>query len=180
MQMNLNRFHIILLFNTTRYLIILGVLLTPFKFYPQETLSELLQTFNDRSIPYITVQELAMPKTKAVILDAREAKEFQVSHIKDAIHVGYDLFNLDSLQLKLPDKKSNIVVYCSLGIRSEDIAEQLKKVGYTNVENLYGGIFEWKNNNFPVYNTKEKETDSIHIFSQEWSKWLTKGTKVYD
>ena len=72
------------------------------------------------------------------------------------------------------------MVYCSLGVRSEDIAEQLKKAGYNKVKNLYGGIFEWKNNGFPIYNLENKETDSIHTFSMKWSKWLKKGIKVYD
>ncbi|MFB9105669.1 rhodanese-like domain-containing protein [Algibacter miyuki] len=80
----------------------------------------------------------------------------------------------------MPNKDTQIVVYCSLGIRSESIADSLKQAGYTHVENLYGGIFEWKNNNFPVYNSEEKETDSIHTFNKAWSKWLKKGIKIYE
>ncbi|MCF6296195.1 MAG: rhodanese-like domain-containing protein [Flavobacteriaceae bacterium] len=145
-----------------------------------ETLSELLKMYNERSVPYISVQELAMPKTKAIILDAREKKEYNVSHIKDAIYVGYDFFEIDSVQQKLPNKDSQIVVYCSLGIRSEDIAEKLKKAGYKNVLNLYGGIFEWKNNNFTIYDSEENETENVHTFSLEWSKWFTNGIKIYE
>lgn len=148
--------------------------------FSQETLSELLKQSNNESIPYISVQELAMPKTDAIILDAREQIEYKVSHIKNAINVGYDFFNLDSITNQLPNKSSKIVVYCSLGIRSEDIAEKLKKAGYTNIYNLYGGIFEWKNKNFKVYNTDNQETKQIHAFNVEWSKWLKKGTKVYE
>jgi 3-mercaptopyruvate sulfurtransferase SseA len=73
-----------------------------------------------------------------------------------------------------------IVVYCSLGVRSEDIAEQLKKEGYTNVYNLFGGIFEWKNSNHKVYDNKEEPTENVHAFSKKWSKWLLKGNKIYD
>ena len=64
----------------------------------QETLSQLLKKNNTHSIPYISVQELAMPKTEAILLDAREKKEFDISHIRNAIHVGYDFFNLDTVQ----------------------------------------------------------------------------------
>ena len=78
------------------------------------------------------------------------------------------------------NKNSKIVVYCSLGVRSEDVAEKLKKAGYSNVYNLYGGIFEWKNNDLEVLNLNEKPTDSIHIYSKAWSKWLKKGVKVYE
>lgn len=146
----------------------------------QKSIDKLLKKHNNNNVPYITVQELAMPKNDVFILDSRELKEYQTSHLKNAIHVGYDYFKIDSIQKKIPDKGSKIVVYCSVGIRSETIANKLKKVGYTNVENLFGGIFEWKNNNFSVYNSKEKETDSIHTFSKEWSKWLKKGIKVYE
>ena len=145
-----------------------------------ETLSELLKMYNERSVPYISVQELAMPKTDAIILDTREMKEYNVSHLKDAIYVGYDFFEVDSIQQMLPNKDSQIVVYCSLGIRSEDIAEKLKKAGYTNVYNLYGGIFEWKNNDFTIYDSEEKETENVHTFNKVWSKWLTKGEKIYE
>ena len=92
----------------------------------QESLSELLRKYNNESVPYISVQELAMPKTDAFLLDARELREYEVSHLKDAIHVGYDEFNLTNITKKLNNKDQMIVVYCSLGIRSEDIAEQLK------------------------------------------------------
>ena len=121
-----------------------------------------------------------MPKTEAILLDAREKKEFDISHIRNAIHVGYDFFNLDTVAHRIPDKKSIIVVYCSIGIRSEDIGEKLKKAGYENVRNLYGGIFEWKNRDFPIYNRDQIETDSVHVFSEAWRKWLTKGIRIYD
>lgn len=146
----------------------------------QETLSELLTKYNNQSIPYISVQELAMPKTNAILLDAREQKEYNVSHLENAIHVGYELFNIDTVLNTLKDKDQKIVVYCTLGVRSEDIAEKLKDEGYTNVENLYGGIVEWKNNNFSVFNLEEKETENVHVCNEFWSKWLTKGVKVYE
>lgn len=129
----------------------------------------------------MSVETLAMPKTNAIILDAREEKEYNVSHIKNAIWVGYNKFKLKETLTKLPkDKNATIVVYCSLGIRSETVAYKLIKAGYNNIYNLYGGIFEWKNNNFKVVNSKEKETEKVHVFSKKWSKWLKKGVKVYE
>jgi rhodanese-related sulfurtransferase len=148
--------------------------------FSQKNLNKLLKKYNKESIPYISVEALKAEKIDLILLDSREEKEYQTSHIKNAIYVGYDFFNIDSIQQKLPSKDSKIVVYCSVGIRSEDIAEKLKKSGYNNIYNLYGGIFEWKNTHFKVYNSEEKETDSVHTFSKEWSKWLKKGTKVYD
>ena len=153
--------------------------MTTFSF-SQETMSDLLRKYNTKSVPYISVQELAMPKTEALILDARELKEYETSHLKDALFVGYDFFDIDSISKNIPNRNEQIVVYCSVGIRSEDIAEKLKKAGYTNVYNLYGGIFEWKNKDFNVYNSEEMETENVHAFSEEWSQWLKKGTKVYE
>ena len=71
------------------------------------------------------------------------------------------------------------MVYCSIGIRSEDISEKLKKAGYTNVYNLYGGIFEWKNRNYPVVNPENEVTEKVHAYSKQWGQWLHKGKKVY-
>lgn len=146
----------------------------------QNSLSELLKKHNSESIPYISVQELAMPKTEVILLDARETEEYNVSHLEDAIHIGYDDFDINSVTKQIIDKSAVIVVYCSLGVRSEDIGEQLKKAGYTNIFNLYGGIFEWKNKGYSVYNSEEKLTEDVHAFSKAWSKWLLKGNKIYD
>jgi len=148
--------------------------------FSQETMSDLLKKHNTKSIPYISVQELAMPKTEAIILDAREPKEYETSHIKNAIHIGYNNFNVETVSRIIKNKDEQIVVYCSLGIRSENIAKKLKKAGYNNVYNLYGGIFEWKNKNFNVYNSEGTETENVHVFSKKWNQWLTKGVKVYE
>lgn len=147
--------------------------------FAQESLPELLKKYNTKTIPYISVQELAMPKTQAIILDSREQEEFDTSHLKNAVFVGYDNFSLKDVIKKIPNKDEHIVVYCSIGIRSEHIAFKLKKAGYKNVSNLYGGIFEWKNNQFPVYNSENVETEKVHTYSKEWSNWLTSGIKVY-
>ena len=90
--------------------------------FAQKKLSKLLDKENSGSIPYIYVEELA--ESEAILLDAREQKEYNTSHLKNAIFVGYDFFKLDSLTPLIPNKTSEIVVYCSLGIRSEDIAEK--------------------------------------------------------
>ena len=159
--------------------LLFSLIFTSFSIQAQESLEKLLQIHNTKSVPYISVQELAMPKTEAVLLDAREIDEYNTSHLQDALFVGYDHFNLTETTKNLKDKEQQIVVYCSLGIRSEDIAEKLQAAGYKNVLNLYGGIFEWKNNNFPVYNLEEKETEDVHTFSKTWSKWLLKGNRIF-
>lgn len=167
--MQLNKFFMIFLF----FSVSIG--------YAQDSLDKLLSRYNSHSIPYISVEELRMKQNEgsAVILDAREKEEFEVSHLKNAIFIGYNKFSEEKFSPLFKDKKTPIVVYCSLGIRSENISENLKKMGYENVRNLYGGIFEWKNQGFPVYDSREKETEKIHAYSRSWSKWLKKGKKVY-
>lgn len=163
-----------------KHLLIIIFTCFAFQATAQENLKQLLKQYNDNGVPYITVEELAMPKTKVILLDSRELKEYKVSHIKGATCVGYDNFNIDSIQKLYPNKNEKIVVYCSLGIRSETIGEKLKEAGYTNVYNLYGGIFEWKNKDFAVLDSEERETNQVHTFNKDWSKWLKKGQKVYE
>ncbi len=149
--------------------------------FGQKKLDKLLQKWNKRNVPYMSVETLALPKTDAILLDAREEKEYKVSHLEDAILVGYDHFKIKETLEKLPeDKNVKIVVYCSLGIRSETVAYKLIQEGYTNVYNLYGGIFEWKNADFQVIDTLGNTTEKVHTFNKNWGKWLKKGEKVYE
>lgn len=148
--------------------------------FSQENLKSLLKKYNTESVPYIFTDSLKKISKDIILLDAREKKEFKVSHLEGAKFVGYERFNLKKTIKSLPNKEACIVVYCSLGVRSEDIAEKLKEAGYTNLFNLYGGIFEWKNNENKVVNQKGVETQKVHAFSKEWGVWLLKGVKVYE
>lgn len=112
-----------------------------------------------------------------LILDAREKKEFEVSHLPEAVFVGdgkIDLSLLDSAS-----KSDTIVVYCTIGYRSEKVAEQLIAAGFENTYNLFGGIFAWKNGSQQVVDNTGKTTDKVHCYSKSWSLFLQKGEKVY-
>ena len=123
------------------------------------------------TVPYASIDDLKkMSESNQVfILDTREVEEYQVSHIKGAINVGYDDFNLNAMN-GIP-KDARIYVYCSIGYRSDDIGSRLIQAGYKNVFNVFGGIFSWFNHGYPLYNDK-KQTDKIHGYNEEWSKWL--------
>ncbi len=155
-------------------------LLVSFSLWSQSPLEQLLAKYNDETVPYLSIKEMRAENFEdIVLLDAREPKEYNVSHIKNAHHIGYNKFDIKAFRkLNIP-KNKKIIVYCSLGIRSEDIASKIQAIGYTNVYNLFGGIFEWKNNNLPVVDTQNQLTDNVHTFSKSWGKWLTKGTKIY-
>lgn len=147
--------------------------------FSQNKIDKTLRKLNKESVDYIHVE--ALEKTESLILlDAREKKEYDVSHLENAIWVGYDTFQLDSVLQKVQNKNSEIVVYCSIGVRSENIGEELEEAGYTNVKNLYGGIFEWKNEGLPVYDSIGNTTEKVHAFNKHWGKLLTSGEKVYD
>ena len=145
----------------------------------QQDLEDLLKKYNTGEVSYISVEELRMQQLKdnVVIVDSRELEEYQVSHLEDAVYVGYDDFNISRLDDISREKL--VVVYCSLGIRSEDISAELQKAGFKNVRNLFGGIFEWKNRDFPVVDTLGKRTQKVHAFSENWGKWLRNAEKVY-
>lgn len=147
----------------------------------QDSLQTLLSKFNQETIPYISAEELKMlqDNSNILLIDTREREEFEVSKINSAIYAGYDQFSIRQFSNFVTDKIRPIVVYCSLGIRSEDIGEKLKEAGYTNVKNLYGGIFEWKNKGLPVVDPDGNATEKVHVYSKKWSKWLLKGEKIY-
>lgn len=149
--------------------------------FGQNKLDQLLQKYNTRSVPYVSVEGLRMLQMNdsVVILDAREPQEFAVSHIASAKNVGFNNFSSEEKQLQNLKKNAPIIVYCSVGIRSEQIAEKLKKAGFTNVKNLYGGIFEWKNKDFPIIDSTGIKTENVHTFSKMWSKYLHAGNAIY-
>jgi len=148
----------------------------------QQDFEKALQKYNDKSIPYITVKELhqELEKSNLVsILDARKVEEYQVSHLPNAIFVGDKEFDIQQVQKRIPSKNKSIIVYCTIGVRSEKIGKKLKEAGYRDVKNLYGGILEWKNKGYKVYNLKSQPTDSIHTFNKKWSLYLHRGKPVF-
>jgi rhodanese-related sulfurtransferase len=136
-----------------------------------------LKTLLSHSVPEVSVSQVK-EMNEILLVDAREWNEFQVSHIKNAIYVGYNQFEIEKLESV--NRKQKIVVYCSVGYRSEKIGERLKQAGFNDVSNLYGGIFEWVNQGNPVVDASGKITGNIHAYNKTWGVWLNKGVKVYD
>lgn len=137
----------------------------------------MLSTLLKHNVPEININA-AVADTNAIFLDAREHKEYAVSHIPEAIWIGYDDFSLS--RVDSIDHSQPIIIYCSVGYRSEVITGKLKKAGFTNVQNLYGGIFEWVNEGHQVVDDQGTETTRVHAYSKKWGVWLNKGEKVYD
>ncbi len=107
----------------------------------RQSYHQMLKTYYKNTIPTIKPADLyakILAGEKLYILDTRENKEYSVSHIKGAIQVGYDKFDLK--QTDKLDKKVTVIVYCTIGARSEEIGTKIKKIGFKNVYNLYGGL----------------------------------------
>jgi rhodanese-related sulfurtransferase len=111
--------------------------------------------------------------SEVLILDAREKNEYEVSHLPNAVFVGYNNFEKNVLK-NIPSDKP-IVVYCSIGYRSEKIGEKLQKMGFKNVYNLYGSIFEWVNQDNQVVDNQGVITKKVHTYNRNWSKWVDDG-----
>jgi rhodanese-related sulfurtransferase len=142
-----------------------------------KTYDKMIQSTITNSTPQISVKQLAVNLNKYVILDAREPKEYTVSHLSNAVNIGYD--KIDFSAIKNVAKEQAIVVYCSIGYRSEKVSEKLIAMGFKQVYNLYGGIFEWKNQGKKVVNSSG-ETNEVHAYSKVWGVWLKNGKKTYN
>ena len=137
-----------------------------------EGFDKMAKKMADKTVPIIKsaqVVKLQAKGKKIVFLDAREIAEYKVSHIKEAIHVGYDDFDLKTV--KDISKNTTIVIYCSVGYRSGKIGKKLREAGFTSVFNLWGGLFDWANNGNEVYKNGKKVT-TVHPYNKNWGKWL--------
>jgi len=147
----------------------------------QMTFDEKMNSLYKGSVPLIHSTDLVTrirENNAIILLDTRSENEFNVSRIAGSSLIDYDSFSVE--QVANLSKDAEIVVYCSVGYRSERVGEKLIKLGFTNVKNLYGGIFEWKNSEKIVINPQGIITDSVHTYNKNWSQWLFKGTKVYE
>lgn len=150
--------------------------------FAEETFDQMAAKMGKGKAPFvkaIVLKEWMQLKKQITVIDTREVIEFKTSHLPQAIHVGYDDFSLEN-STKLLKKDEVIVCYCSVGYRSQKIAEKLLKAGYKKVYNLYGGIFNWVNSGYEIIDTKGDKTTKVHAYNKEWGKWLVKGEKVFN
>lgn len=147
----------------------------------QNAFDQHLRILLKKTVPLIQPNQLAaaLQQNKSfVLLDTRSLVEYNVSHLPEARFVDFKSFTVTALK-NIP-LETPIVVYCSMGVRSERIGEKLQQAGYKNVQNLYGGIFEWKNKGFAVVSLGNVPTDSVHAYNHYWGQWLVNGIKVYE
>ena len=142
-------------------------------------IEEALERMLKGSVPVISTDKLADAISSGsdwLLLDSREFAEFEISHLPNAKWVGHTDFSLS----RVPDipKETNVAVYCSIGVRSENIAEKLVSCGFSNVRNLYGGIFAWANEHKPLVVQNQKPTLAVHGYDQNWAKLLNSSVII--
>lgn len=139
---------------------------------------------DERLARMVTVDSLSISPERArslsgaVYLDAREPAEYAVSHLPHALPLGYqtpDYSLLDGIAPETP-----LVVYCTVGYRSERMAADLKRRGFTRVYNLYGSIYAWILAGNPVFD-ENGATDNLHTYNRKWGTYFPDSIahKVY-
>ena len=117
------------------------------------------------TVRHISTAQLAAwleQEAQPLLLDARTPQEYSMSHLERAQLVPANA------QTALPglDSSTPIVTYCSIGYRSARLAQQLQSMGYKNVFNLEGSIFQWANEGRPVY--REQQIKQVHPYNRLW------------
>ena len=109
-----------------------------------------------------------------LLFDVRESEEYAVSHLQGARPAP----SKDEAQKALQGAPSDqrIVLYCSVGYRSSELAQFLMKKGYTEVYNLEGSIFAWANEGRPVYRGNER-VKVVHPYDRIWGSLLKKSLR---
>jgi rhodanese-related sulfurtransferase len=107
-------------------------------------------------------------KPQPLVLDARSEVEYAFSHLQSSVHIDPVMPDLELLTVS---RDTPIVVYCSIGYRSAKVAQQLQQVGFFHVFNLSGGIFQWANEERPIFRD-EHQTQVVHPYNAMWGKLL--------
>lgn len=84
-----------------------------------------------------------------ILVDVREESEWARGHIPNAVHLGKGIIERD-IEKAIPEKSATLVLYCGGGFRSALAADNLQKMGYTNVISMDGGWREWTQAGFPT------------------------------
>jgi rhodanese-related sulfurtransferase len=86
---------------------------------------------------------------KFVLVDVREDREYEADHLPGAVHLGKGVIERD-VEGKYPELNTELVLYCGGGFRSALAADNLQKMGYTNVISMDGGIRDWREKGYPL------------------------------
>src|SRR5438045_3131889 len=94
-------------------------------------------------------REMLASGAKPVLIDVREDSEWHAGHAAGAIHLGKGIIERD-IETKVPDKQTEMVLYCGGGFRSDLAADSLQQMGYTHVISLDGGWRAYRESGLPI------------------------------
>ena len=103
-------------------------------------------------IPQLTVDQVKAKLDRGEkfhLVDVREESEWARDHVAGAVHLGKGIIERD-VEQRLPETWAEIVLYCGGGFRSALAADNLRKMGYTNVFSMDGGIRGWREKGYPL------------------------------
>lgn len=86
---------------------------------------------------------------KLLLVDVREESEYAKDHLPGAIHLGKGVIERD-IEQRVPDLNREMILYCGGGYRSALAADNLQKMGYSNVISMDGGIRGWREKGYPL------------------------------
>lgn len=121
------------------------------------------------AVAWISAEELAQDR-RLTLVDARSPAEYAVSHIEGARLLRADLSELP--------RDAPIVVYCSVGYRSAEAIERLRRQGFSRLRNLEGGIFAWANAGRPLVGADGQTTGVVHAYGAPWNLLLARQRRA--
>lgn len=148
---------------------------------PEQKLEKVRQDVRNQyaDVQQISTADLAdwladATRTPPLLLDVRKKAEYAVSHLKGARRIEPGKPSAGVLQSLDPNRE--IVVYCSVGVRSSKLARELQKRGFRNVFNLDGSIFQWANEGRPLFNGDLPVTN-VHPYNHRWGRLLNRDPR---
>ena len=124
-------------------------------------------------VPHITTAGLAAMldagRRPVVLLDARGAEEYAVSHLLAAHHAP--TADAAARIVRRSPPGALVVAYCSVGVRSSALAARLRERGIEEVHNLQGSLFAWANEGRPIYRGRTRVAE-VHPFDPRWGALL--------
>lgn len=102
-----------------------------------------------REVTVEETQQRLSANPDAKLFDVREDNEWQAAHATGASHIGKGIIERD-IEERVPDKSTEVILYCGGGFRSALAADVLQQMGYTNVFSMAGGWKAWKDSGSPV------------------------------
>ena len=102
-----------------------------------------------REVTVAETRDRLKQNPEAKLIDVREDKEWDAAHAAGALHLGKGIIERD-IETTVPDKSTELILYCGGGYRSALAGDVLQTMGYTNVFSMAGGWKAWRESDAPI------------------------------